>query len=386
VFVQEGLPVTRTHDWVTLQFVPSIEVPEDAWIDWDPTAQRFITVREAHPQGLSARTRTVVRYVDDLYQRRWHDGTRVSLADLIMGLILTFDRAKEQSPLYDEAEVPSFETFVGHFRGARIIQEDPLVAEIYSDQILPDAELMSRAGFFSADVPWHKLAIGILAETNRELAFSKSKADRLRVEWMSYIAGPSLAVLERYRIQAQERGFVPYENVLGKYVTREEVTRRYEALGQWRRERGHFWVGNGPFYVHSVHPVEKNVVVRRAEGHLTTDERWLAFTRPRIAEIDVSGPSRTERGARAEFPIKVAVRGEPYPRKEVEFVKFLVFDARGRLAFTQEAEAVRDGEWRAILTPEQTGQLDVGSNRLEVVVVSRAVSIASSDSFTFVTR
>jgi len=386
VFVEEGLPVTKTHDWVDLSFVPAIQVPADAWIDWDSGAQRFITVGEASPQGLTARTRTVVHYVDDLYQRRWHDGTRVSLADALLELILVFDRAKEGSSLFDEAEVPAFETFAGHFRGARIVQEDPLVVEIYSDQILPDAELMSRSGFFFAGVPWHNLAIGILAETNRELAFSKSKADRLRVEWMSYIAGPSLAVLERYRSQAQERGYIPFENVLGRYVTRDEVARRYEALGRWYRERGHFWVGQGPFYVHSVHPVEKTVVIRRADDHLAADERWLSFTRPPIAEVEVAGPSRTARGARAEFAVKATFRGQPYPMKDIEIAKFLVFDARGRMAFAEDAEAVRDGEWRVVLSPDQTAQLEVGSNRLEVIVVSRTVSIPSFDSFTFVTQ
>ncbi len=386
VFVEEGLPVAKTHDWVDLSFVPAIQVPADAWIDWEPVAQRFITVGEAHPQGLGARTRTVVHYVDDLYQRRWHDGSRVSLADAILELILVFDRAKEGSPLFDEAEVPAFETFVGHFRGARIVQEEPLIAEIYSDQILPDAELMSRAGFFHADTPWHTLAPGILAETNRELAFSNSKADRLGVEWMSYIAGPSLAVLERYRAQAQERGYIPFENVLGKYVTRDEVMRRYEALSRWYGERGHFWVGRGPFYIHSVHPVEKTVVVRRAEDHMVTDERWLRFTRPPVAEVEVAGPSRTARGARAEFSVKVTFRGQPYPTKDIEIAKFLVFDARGRMAFAEDAEAVSDGEWRAVLSSDQTTQLEVGSNRLEVIVVSRTVSIPSFDSFTFVTQ
>lgn len=384
--VEAGLPVTRTHDWVNLRFVPSIQVPADAWIDWDPAAERFITVGEAHPQGLTARTRAVVHYPEDLFKRRWHDGTPVSLADILLGFILTFDRAKEASPLFDEAEVPSFETFAGHFRGARILQEDPLVVEVYSDQIFTDAELMSRAGFFSPGDPWHMLAIGILAERNRELAFSQSKADRLRVEWMSYIAGPSLAVLERHRSEAQQRRFVPYAGVLGRYVTQEEAARRYEALGRWYRERGHFWVGQGPYYVHSVHPVEKNIVLRRVEGATELDERWLGFTKPPIADVDVAGPSRAERGARVEFTIKVSTSGGAYPQKDIEFVKALLFDARGQVVAQQAAEAVRDGEWRVVLTPEQTAALDAGSNRLEAIVVSRTVSIPSFASMTFVTR
>jgi hypothetical protein len=63
-----------------------------------------------------------------------------------------------------------------------------------------------------------------------------------------------------------------------------------------------------------------------------------------------------------------------------------VFDTRGNLAFAQNAEAVRDGEWRAALTSEQTARLEVGSNRLEVIFVSRAVSIPSFESMTFITQ
>jgi peptide/nickel transport system substrate-binding protein len=43
VVMQEGLPVFKTLDWVDLQFVDSIEVPDDAWVDWDAEQQRFLT-------------------------------------------------------------------------------------------------------------------------------------------------------------------------------------------------------------------------------------------------------------------------------------------------------------------------------------------------------
>lgn len=386
VYIQEGLPVTKSLDWLELKVVPSIKVAEDAWIDWDAVAQRFITVGEAYPQGLSARTKSVIHYVDDLYKRRWHDGTQLSLEDLVLGLILTFDLAKKQSPIFDEAQVPAFETFIRYFRGARILQKDPLVVEVYSDQIFPDAEWMVRAGYFYAAVPWHKLALGILAETDRKLAFSSSKADRLKIEWMSYIAGPSLAVLERYRLQALKEGFIPYENTLGAYVTREEVRKRYEAIGEWYQRKKHFWVGQGPFYVESIHPVQKIVVIRRFEKHLKPEERWLAFTEPRIAAIEVSGPARVKAGAQAEFIVKVTFKGKPYPVKDIDFVKFLLFDAVGELMVTEKAEAVWDGLWRIVLTPEQIRHLKVGSNRLEVIVAPRVVSIPSFELFTFVTH
>jgi peptide/nickel transport system substrate-binding protein len=311
VYVQKGLPVTKSHNWLTLSFVPSIEVPRDAWIDWDPVAEHFVTVGERHPKGLKARTKTVVRYIDGLFEMRWHDGGRLSLADFVFSFILGFDRAQPKSPIFDEAAVPAMKTFMSHFRGARIVEKNPLVVEIYSDQLFPDAETIaaSRASDLYTNVPWHELALGVLAERNRELAFSASKADRLKVEWMSYIAGPSLAVLERQLARALNEGFIPYKNTLGEYASREEAIDRYEKLDAWRRARGHFWVGNGPFYLYSVHPVEKIVVIKRSKNFSDSAEKWVRFVEPRIGEIEVSGPRITKAGSKAEFQVEIKVQG-----------------------------------------------------------------------------
>ena len=85
------------------------------------------------------------------------------------------------------------------------------MVEIYSDQLFPDAETIaaSRAADFYTNAPWHELALGVLAERNRELAFSASKADRLKVQWLSYISGPSLAVLDRQLAAALKEGIYP---------------------------------------------------------------------------------------------------------------------------------------------------------------------------------
>jgi peptide/nickel transport system substrate-binding protein len=227
--------------------------------------------------------------------------------------------------------------------------------------------------------------LGILAEANKELAFSSGKADELKVEWMSFIAGPSLEILKRHLTEALEKGFIPYENTLGKYITAEEAKARYEALESWHQQRGHFWVGHGPFYLHEVRPVEKIVVIRRYEEYPDPADKWVRFTEPRIAEVEVSGPDRVTIGSEAEFQVEVSFKGDPYPLEDVDFVKFLVFDARGELALVGDAEAVKDGLWRVVLTPEQTKLLEAGANRLEVVVSPKVVSIPTFTAFTFVT-
>src|SRR5690606_8045047 len=124
-------------------------------------------------------------------------------------------------------------------------------------------------------LPWHTLALGIRAERRGELAFSSNKADRQRTNWMSFVAGPSLAVLARPLAAAREEGFLPYREVLSQFVRPGEIEARYRALTDWYARRGHFWVDRGPFYLHSVHPVERSVVIRRNPDFPDPAGKWL---------------------------------------------------------------------------------------------------------------
>ncbi|HXF60816.1 MAG TPA: ABC transporter substrate-binding protein [Caldilineaceae bacterium] len=388
VFIREGLPVAKTLDWVELTFVPENKVPEDAWIDWDAAAQRFITVGEKHPDGLTANRKSVTYYPADLYDLQWHDGSALSLGDIVLSMILLFDQAKPESPIYDEAQVPSYETFQEHFRGVRIVQENPLVVEYYSDLYLLDAEqnVADWMPYYSQGPgAWHTLGLGIRAETNRELAFSSDKADALQVEWMSYIAGPSLEILEEHLVAARTDGFIPYAPTLGQYVTAEEAQTRWENLQAWYDEKGHFWVGIGPFYLERAFPVEGMVQLKRHPNFPDPADKWTRFEEPRIAEAEIDGPGRVAAGSEATFDVFVSFQDEPYQVDAIDQIKYLLFDARGELAQTGDAQAVEDGLWQVVLSPDVTEQLEAGANRLEVAVVSRLVSIPSFASFEFVT-
>jgi peptide/nickel transport system substrate-binding protein len=384
VTVQEKVPVGRSHDWLTLETLPEIRVPEDAWIDWDAAAGRFLTVDEKFPDGLTVRTRVLVDYEDGYLERRWHDGSQVSLADVVLPWILTFARADENSPLFDRSHLPSFELFQRHFRGWRIVSHEPLVIEIYSDQIYPDAETIVAVRTPSAQ-PWHVLALGILAERGGDLAFSSNKADREEVNWMSLVAGPSLPVLARHLAAAQRQGFVPFPEVLGDLLRDGEVADRYRALDDWYQSRGHFWVGDGPFYLHSVHPVERNVVLRRYEDFPDPADKWLRFTRPEIPELELGGPMMVEAGDAVDFELRITLAGEPYPSEDIESVQFLLFDGSGELALKGDVEAEAEGLWMVRLTPEQLAPLGTGANSVEVAVTSRRVALPAFASHAFAT-
>jgi peptide/nickel transport system substrate-binding protein len=384
VTVLDDVPVGRTLDWLTLNRAPEIAVPPDAWIDWDGKEASFITVGEKHPDGLTARTRTVVTYEEGYLERRWHDGSQVSLADMVLPWILNFERADKASPLFDEAHVPTFEVFQRHFRGWRIVSQEPLTVEIYSDQIYPDAETIVAARTPGV-LPWHTLALGIRAEQAGDLAYSSNKSDRLRVDQLNMVAGPSLGILDRH-LQAAEQGpFVPYAATLSRLMRDGEAKERYKALKAWRAEREHFWVSDGPFYLHAVYPLERVLVLRRNENFPDPSDKWLRFTTPEIPQLVLDGPMIVPTDKAAEFTLGVTFAGEPYPAEALETLQYLLFDGNGGLVARGDAERVKDGLWRIELTPDELADLGVGANSLEVAVTSRRVALPSFASHAFAT-
>jgi len=384
VTVVEDTPVQRTHDWLSLDTAESIEVPADAWIGWNSDETRFVTVGERHPDGLTARTRTRVYYEDGYLEREWHDGTEMSLADVVLPWILTFARADEDSRLYDPSHLPNFQTFERHFRGWDIVSRDPLVIDVYSDQIYPDAESIVAARTPTVS-PWHTVAIGIRAERGGDLAFSSNKADRMQVEWMNYVSGPALNTLDRHLARARGSDFVPYADVLAPLMAPDEPARRYAALADWREQRGHFWIGDGALYLESVHPVEGTAVLKRNPDFPDPGDKWLRFSEPRIAEPEIDGPMVLTLGEAAEFSIAVRFEGEPYPNADIDQVQYLLFDGRGDLVRKGRAEPVGEGDWRVALSAAELLELGAGANSLEIAVTSNRVALPSFATHVFAT-
>ncbi|MFW5970091.1 MAG: ABC transporter substrate-binding protein [Halofilum sp. (in: g-proteobacteria)] len=386
VTVVEDAPVQRNLDWLSLEREEEIRVPDDAWIDWDGEANRFVRVDEKHPDGITARTRTRIRYEDGYLEREWHDGSKMSLADLVLPYILEFERADEDSPLYDRSHVSSFETFKRHFRGWRIVSRDPLIVDVYSDQIYPDAETIVAARA-PATQPWHTLGLGIRAETNGDLAFSSDKADQTGETWLSMVSGPSLPVLDRHRRDAAETGWVPFSETLGDMTRDGGPEERYTALADWREKRGHYWVGDGPFYLDSVHPVEGSLVMRRDEDFPDRSDKWLRFTEPQIPVVSVEGPMTVATDEGAQFRVDIRDEGEPYPRSGIDTVEYLLLDPDGDVQSRGEADAVEgeDGFWQVSIPREHIEALGSGANRLEVTVKSNRVALPRFGSHAFAT-
>jgi peptide/nickel transport system substrate-binding protein len=397
VIVEEGLPVEQNMDWATLEFAPagSIEVPADAWADWDAENQIFITAGERFTETTTAKSKVVMYYEDDYFDKmKWHDGSPVTLADHVMYMIMWFDVAKEASPIYDEAQVPNIETFLGAFKGWKVVSEDPLVIEYYTDAYQLDAENnisnlraanpanYANRGFEAA---WHTLVPGWLVEANGEAAFSASKAEALGVEWMSYIAGPTIDLLKAQLDAAAEGNVIPYEPTLGQYITADEAAARYANLQEWVRRYNHFWVNTGPYFLQQAFPVEGTLILSYNPEYPDMADRWSAFSSPPIPEVLLDGPDRVTIGEEVTYDVFVDLAGEPYKVDEISSASYLVFDATGELVESGDAVAVEDGYWSVTLSADTTGGLAEGSNQLAVIVVSTRALVPVTDSLQFVT-
>ncbi|PSQ91370.1 MAG: hypothetical protein BRD57_04605 [Proteobacteria bacterium SW_6_67_9] len=375
----------RSHDWVSLETADRIAVPDDAWVDWDAEAERFVTAHERHgDEPATARTRTRVRYETGYLEREWHDGTEMALADLVLPYILQFARADKASALFDASHVPTFETFDRHFKGWRIVEREPLVVEVYSDQIYPDAESIVAARTPGV-TPWHTLALGIRAERSGELAFSSDKADREGVPWLSLVSGPSLDVLERHRRRAGEQGWIPLDQTLGRYIDADDARRRYRALGAWRERHDHFWVSDGPFYLDSLHPVAGTLVLRRNADFPDRSDKWLGRAQAAIPELAIDGPMTVSLDTGARFDIEVTADGKPYPAEAVDTVEYLLLDGRGEVVDRGQATAEADGRWSIAVSAERIEALEPGANRLEVTLKSNRVALPRFASHAFAT-
>jgi peptide/nickel transport system substrate-binding protein len=397
ITIETGLPVGVTYDWVSLDFTDSIEVPPDAWADWDAGSQTFITVGEKFPEGRTAKSKVVCNYEDSLYEGSiWHDGSNFSIADVVMAMIINFDIANQESAIFDEGQLAPFISWMGRdFRGWRIASVDPLVVEYYSDNFQLDAENNVSDGrcgwpeYGYGQHPWHGLTIGLMAEEIRLLAFSATKSQDIGVEWTNYIDGPSLEILSDFLKEAISSSYIPYEPTLGEYITVEEALARYANLQQFFEKYGHFWVGNGPMYLEAIDPIEKTVTLQNFVDFPDLSSKWGGFAAPKLAEVNIDGPKLVAAGTEAffdanvTFNIYVTYEGEDYPLSDIDNVKYLLFNAAGDLVEVGAAEAISDGYFQVELSRNQTA-LDIGENRIEIIVVPIVVSIPTLVAFEFV--
>ena len=401
-----GKPViiddTTVEDgWCTLEFVDSIDVPGDAWGDFDAVNQVFIPVSEKYPDGVTdCSTRVTFTYPDWLLDGtvKWHDGSPLSLADLVCGFIvgMRLDVSKPESEIYDEYAVSDYTTNMSTFRGLRIVSEDPLVVEVYDSAISLYAEtiaqnqallLWANAMNGSYTPAWHQFAIGYMTDAAGLGAFGSSKATDLGVDWINYVAGPQLRLLLGNLGTAAAENFLPYAPTLGQYVTMGEIADRYQNLLDFTVQYGHAWIGTGPMFLAQVDPLAGITVLRNNPDYFYETGHYVGrgFDEVAIPDVAATGPDTVDIGTEVVFDVAITLGGEAYPASNIKQVIYLLIDATGQIAYDGAGVVSGDGAATVTLTGDQTATLATGANRLEIVVVVKTVVLPGQTQISFTT-
>jgi len=343
----------------------------------------------------TAQVKSVVYYPESLWTDvKWHDGSPITLADFLHNWIISLDMGKEGSPIFDQSYAANTAAILANFKGFRILSETPLVVEAYSDFYEIDAELDITTlwpSFSYGEAPWHMMAMGSLGDMEGIVAFSADKAesestDTQTVEWLSFIGGPSLDVLNDMADKGIEEQFIPYANVLADYITAEEAVARYENAKAFYEQYGHFNIGTGPYILEEVFLTEKvATLVYNPEFPDPTDKWYGRYGAPKVAEVAVEGPGSVIVGEEAVFDVFVTFEGEAYPADEIKNVTGLLYDGTGQIVQVIDAELVEDGHYTVTVPADLTSSMASGASQLEAVVVPLPVAIPSFQALEFVT-
>ncbi|MEX1376303.1 MAG: ABC transporter substrate-binding protein [Eubacteriales bacterium] len=352
------------------------------------SAQEELTAaQETADKGyLNAKVKTTVYIGSDLSEYTWHDGTPITLADIMMVQIMGFATAYEDSDLYDEYIAASFLSSLELAKGWKIVSEDPIVIEVYLDNYSMDAELnMNDIGLgwtydsTGAQASWSAVAAGNEVVRSGLASYSSGgAADNDAVEWLNYIDGPCLDYLKDAYEKLAEESYIPFEATMGKYITPEEAKEKYEAALAFYEENGHFVIGCGPYYISHVMSTEGSVTVSSYQDYKEDKHRWDFLSTPKTATVEVDGPASVSKDAEAVFEVYVEdPNGDAYPADEISAVKYLLFNSAGEIADVVAVEATEDGLYEIVLSADVIAGLGDGSCKIEVVVSPSTVASPS---------
>ena len=424
--VPSGLPMEPTHDYVAVEYEDEIRVPEDAWCAWSVDQGAFVTVGERHPDGLTARTKTVCTFTDDLFDNLWHDGSHVSVADFVMRFILRFEQGDEGSWLYDVSKAWEFRTFLRGFKGARITSTDPLTIEVYDDRVCPDPEtqVFERIGelfwpyYGSGMAPWHTMFVGFLVfdwDWGPVLAEIPARYYGYDVPaQQNWIAGETLNELFGAVVEMESGAclddshnlleMTPWTCGLLGFVDDDEVCERFRNLARFVEEHGHLWIGNGPMLIDQVDDEDGAIYGVRFDAYRHDTSCWLEFGDPVLAEIVLPEMDVIRAGEPWSLDVEIlTMEGVPYPMDEIESVSYCISPIEEEWSLfevpepdspllPEEAELIADGRARIDVSAETTEEILSNEDcdglewRLDIVAILKPVALAARGSMFILTE
>lgn len=284
--------------------------------------------------------RAAARVLYRVLASAFHDGTRMSAADLLYPFVFAYrwgvkrgQPPTEYEPFVDTSTALLRERFAG-LRILRVEQDvlafgddkltyDVPVVEVYINHRSPDPLQVAAMAPPWSTLPWHLLVLMEHAVTRGLAAFSREEAERRGIVWLDLARDPKLRdALASLVDEFERQSYLP--DSLRGFVAPSEARERWMALKYFYDKHRHFLVTNGPYRLHqwsdtaTVLQVFRDLTYPRGVGAF---DRYAIPLRASVTRAELRG-ARLEVQAEVEkverFGREYRIVTEPFSKKTLE--------------------------------------------------------------------
>src|SRR5262245_45072533 len=231
-----------------------VSIPEDAVVP-RPGYGRLLPVGT----GKLAKQKLTYRVLGSAF----HDGTNMTAADLLFAYMFAYRwGGAPDGPTYDASVDAATALMRNRLIGFKVVGTDAtsksfrfgdlnfvrqlFIFDVYTSNPPIDPEQDSIVAPPWSTLPWHLIVLMEEAVTRGWAAFSREEAKRRRVEWLDLARSPDLnRRLASVVAEFARDGYRP--EILRAFVSADDARKRWAALAEFYKERGHFLVTNGPY-------------------------------------------------------------------------------------------------------------------------------------------
>ncbi len=316
-----GLPVPIREKWQVEINTDGIEVPDDA-IVYDPVEEKWITIAEAKQAGkdyipgvadVIAGEKAMAKVTFDFVLGKWHDGTDMTLADILGLLAFYYEWAfndeevtGQPDPYYDSEIDTAVTGTLSLIYGIKVVDEDTI--EIYTPYLDVDPSLIAEAVDPWVWTPIHMIAALERAVVNDPGGVNYGWTDREATGEVAIdlLKHPDVIAQMAEELKGQP---IKYLNRLNEVTGIEivkpgEIDARLDAYINFINERGHAVVFNGPFEVVRYDPTANVMELKFFDQYplgkgyipeeLLTVTRNNVYVNPALVQTETQTPTETE--------------------------------------------------------------------------------------------
>jgi peptide/nickel transport system substrate-binding protein len=352
-----GYTIPIRSDWQVQTAGPldKLDVPSDA-IKWNATKQKWIQVGS----GIKATSKVTFH----LKFGNWHNKVPMDMNDVLYGIYFLYQWGADQTNgtlTYDSEYSPKANQAAKTLIGVRVIDKNTI--EVYQNYWHFDNGEIADSAQVWPGMPWEMIYSMEKAVIDGKLAFSRSDAISKNVDWMSLIIPTDANVLKtNLEDFAKEKSIPPalsYINDSNYFYS------RYNASMSWIQEHGHAVISNGPYYLDSYSPEARKITLDAFADSTYPFKSgyWKKFeevSMPKIENVDV--PIAVTLGTKLDISILVTPNATVY---------YYFTNPEGKI-IDNGKKVSANGTMKITLESNKTKNFDLGSNDLQIFVVSDA--------------